>query len=231
MDNDDRKEAPQPMEPQTPPDSQPRKDPAAEDRSALSKLLRPVQWAVNLVVLVGIVLIFTPVGTWYGHELVVNDDLAKADYIVVLGGDSERAVVGARLYRDGWAKKVIVSSTPWNARGLAAAVRSHGTPGEAIIIDDRSQRTATHPRTIAQAVALRPETDRFILVTSLYHSSRAKACFRRAGYQHVVARVPQWQLARRRTFEEESFITRLRDLPLKTHEYLAWAYYKLRGWL
>jgi len=209
----------------------PSDEPVKRRRSALARIWRPVQWVVNLLVLAAAVLVFTPLGSWYGRELVVLDDLAKSDYIVVLGGDYERAVEGARLFRDGWAKKLIATSTADDAPGLAAVAVRCGVPKEAVLIDGDALRTQSHPRTIARVAPVRPREDRILVVTSLYHSSRAKACFERAGYRHVTMRVPRWHLAQRKPPLEENSVTRARDLPLKTYEYLAWAYYKLRGWL
>jgi uncharacterized SAM-binding protein YcdF (DUF218 family) len=172
----------------------------------------------------------TPVGDWVGDLLVDVDPLVRADYIVVLGGDPERAVEAARLYREGWAGTVIFSSLAQHVGEDVEIARMYGVPTEAILVDGRARRTVNHPETIALLPGVDREKDRFLLVSGLYDTSRAKACFLRAGYRHASMRAPGWRL-----YEWERLprgrMKRARDLSIKVYETLAWGYYKVRGWL
>ena len=93
-------------------------DATPQKKSKLRKLFWCIQWFINLCVLGVLLIIFTPAGKWAEDKLVSVDKLGKADYILVLGGDFDRTVEAARLYRDGWAPKIIVTSNGTNADDL-----------------------------------------------------------------------------------------------------------------
>jgi len=197
----------------------------------LRKALLWVQWSIDAAVLVAAVLVWTPAGNWVERRLIAVDPLAKADYIVVLGGGYSRAVEAANLYRDGWASKVIVSSRGPQANVLSRIAQSYGVPQEAILVDPLAGRTADHPHTVQKLPGLDRQADRFLIVTSPLHTSRAQACFQHAGFRNVRMRVPNWQAGGRFDPRRPGRGTRLGDLPTMMRELLAWAYYKLRGWL
>jgi uncharacterized SAM-binding protein YcdF (DUF218 family) len=156
--------------------------------------------------------------------------LAKADYIVVMGGDQSRAVEAARLYRDGWAPKVIVSSMGPFADELAEVVVAYGVPRTDVLIDRSSARTAGHPGGVAALPGVDRAGQRFILVTSPYHTTRVRACFLHDGYGHVALRTPDWDRHGRFGPPTPGWRSRLNDLPAKLHEIVGLWYYQLRGW-
>ena len=139
-------------------------------------------------------LVFTPAGNWLGDRLIRVDPVEQADYIVVLGGDVERSVEAARLYREGWASKVIVSSLGQDVEHYGRVLAMFGVPESAILYDRQSDRTAAHPASIAGLAGIDREKTRLIVVTSLYHTSRARACFVQAGYRHIAMRAPAWRI-------------------------------------
>lgn len=200
-------------------------------RSPSERIWRPIQWAINVAVLLMILLVFTPIGEWMGRPLVSEDQLAQADYIVVLGGDPGRAVEGARLCRDGWGPKVIISSLSSDAQKLGEVAEKYGLDPAATILDDKAYRTADHPATVAALPGIDPKRDRFIVVTSRFHTARAKVCFRKAGYEHLVFRSPDWQYDMKPPEVGMGLARRAVHLYPMIYEYLAWGYYKLRGWL
>jgi len=201
-------------------------------RSVVRRIASVLQWIVNVAVLLAVVLVFTPAGDWLGDALIDVDELTdKADYIVVLGGHNERGVEAANLYRQGWAPKIIVTSTLRDATTLAEIVKAYGVPGQDILIDSAPTRTADHARTVAQVPGADKDTDRFIVLTSPYHTSRAKACFHRAGYRHVCMQSPSWKVGGSRGPAELGWIHRALTLSTKLYEVLAWAMYRVRGWL
>ncbi len=201
---------------------------AGESSGKLKRLFLLVQWTVNLIVLGVIVYVFTPLGGMAQDELTMQDDLRRADYIVVLGGDYERLAEAANLYENGWAEKVIVTSKGEDANLMANVLEHYGVPKDSIIIDDKAQRTLHHPRTVADLPGVDPGRDSFIVVTSRYHTSRSYASFNRAGYKHLIMRYPYWETVRP---EEWNFWKRLSDLPMVIYEVLAWGMYKVRGWI
>jgi len=196
-------------------------------------LVSVVQWTVNLAAVLCLVLVFTPAGDWLGDALISVDPLEKPDYdyIVVLGGSYERGVAAAKLYREGWAPKVIVSSLRGSVGGLADVVKAYGVPADDILIDGEGTRTATHPETVAQLPGVDKKADRFIILTSPYHTSRSRACFERGGYEHICMRSPDWRVGGRYTGTGGHWSQRAASLSTKLYEVLGWAMYSVLGWV
>jgi uncharacterized SAM-binding protein YcdF (DUF218 family) len=193
-----------------------------------------VRWAGRAIVVIFIVsclLIFTPLGDWPTGCLVKTDPLAKADYIVVLGGGGERAVEAAQLVREGWANKVITSTSRADTDDLPRLCTVFGVDPKAISVDLEANRTAMHPHTIAALPGVDPKTQRFIIVTSPFHTSRVKAVFARAGYTNVIVRSPRWRTGGDMAPLEQTWTGRACELTDKYYEVLAWGLYRLRGWV
>jgi|GEM_PF-1902668 len=201
-------------------------------RSLLRRLASVLQWTVNLIALLCLVLVFTPAGDRLGDALISVDPLTKADYIVVLGGHRERGIEAANLYREGWAPKVIASSLKQDVSELADIMEAYGVPSDDILIDGVGTRTATHPETVAQLPGVDKKNDRFIILTSSYHTSRSRACFKHGGYQHICMQIPGWRVGGRYTTGRQAgWGQRAETLTTKLYEVLAWAMYRARGWL
>jgi uncharacterized SAM-binding protein YcdF (DUF218 family) len=200
-------------------------------RSFLRRITSIVQWAVNLIVAGCLALVFTPAGDWLGDALISVDPLAKADYIVVLGGQYERGVEAANLYREGWAPKVIVTSAGHDAVALAEVAKAYGVPAGDILIDTAATRTADHPRTVSKLPGVDKKTDRFIVLTSPYHTSRSKACFQRDGYERICMQSLGWRMGGRYASTKGHWTQRAATLSGKLYEVLGWAMYGVRGWL
>jgi uncharacterized SAM-binding protein YcdF (DUF218 family) len=124
--------------------------------------------------------------TRLGQGWIVDDPLAPADAIVVLGGDSvdgERVRHAVQLHREGWAPRVVVSG-PYlrphlsEAGLMAQEARSLGLPAEALLV-------ARHRAggTLEEALVLREffaehNLRRIIIATSDFHTRHARAAFR-----------------------------------------------------
>jgi uncharacterized SAM-binding protein YcdF (DUF218 family) len=204
--------------------------PAARPRFFL-RLRWLLQWTVNAAVVILVILLMPPVHYWLARQLVTVDQPAAADYIVILGGSAERVMEGAQLYREGYAPKIIVSSSGDDADRLARMLRGLGVPEGAILLDGKAYRTWSHPASIAALPGVSKELDRFLVVTSPYHTSRALACFRRQGYPHVTVLAPRWRPPGNPPARYWDFAESFRDLPEEMHEVAAWAAYSLMGWL
>ena len=220
----DRKEQPPSLT--EPPASRPRR---SRRRRLIFRLLLAVQIVVDLVFIGALVLYVTSAKALFKPALVHIDPLARADYIVVLGGESDRAVAAAQLYREGWAPKVILSSSGENTDLLAAIAQANGVPKEAMILDRQARRTADHPYTVAGIAGVSVDSDTFIVVTSPFHTSRARACFVKAGYRNLILRGPDWQDGGRQSTDAQSSWTRFMDIQRIAHEGLAWGYYRIKG--
>lgn len=203
---------------------------APRPKRPLRRFLRLCQWTLNLCFLSAAVLAFTPLGYRLGRALIVVDPIARSDYIVVLGGDNSRAVEAAQLYREGWAPKVIVTSNQ-GAKLMGAVAKAYGVPEADLVIDDTSRRTADHPGAVAKLEGIDREESRLIVVTTAFHTSRAKACFVRAGYRNIRMRVPRWEAGGEYEAPRRGFTSPVRHLPAIIHELLAWVRYKLSGWV
>ncbi len=219
-----------PMTDTTASESSPETSAAPRPKRPLRRLLRLCQWTVNLCFFPVAVLAFTPLGYRLGRTLIAVDPIAKSDYIVVLGGDNSRAVEAAQLYREGWAPKVIVTSNR-DAKLLGAVAKAYGVPEAALLIDETSRRTAYHPGAVGKLEGIDKRRSRLIVVTTAFHTSRAKACFVRAGYRNIRMRIPRWEAGGEYEAPRRGFTSPIRDLPAIIYELLAWVRYKLSGWV
>jgi uncharacterized SAM-binding protein YcdF (DUF218 family) len=126
---------------------------------------------------------------------------------------------------------VIVSSSKHNASELADLVNNYGVPADDILIDGETTRTSTHPETVARLPGVDKKTDRFIILTSPYHTSRSRACFERDGYEHICMQSPAWRMGGRYVRGRPNWTQRAATLGAKLYEVLAWTMYRVRGWL
>jgi len=139
------------------------------------------RWVFYLLAFLALVL-FLP------SLLIAQDETVYADAIVVIGGDHKPARIerAVELYRQGYAPLIIISAGTAVREGndwmLEAAVMHKqalalGMPEEALVLEDHSLSTiqnARYTRQICEAC----DIDSILLVTSAYHSARARLVFR-----------------------------------------------------
>ncbi|MDO8335860.1 MAG: YdcF family protein [Candidatus Saccharibacteria bacterium] len=135
----------------------------------------------------------------------LHDNCHSVDAIVALsGGDTKaRTDEAIKLYKDGWAGKLIFSgaaqdkSGPSNAKAMMAQAIDAGVEPTNILTEElavNTQENAANTKTLIQTNNLH----RIILVTSAYHQKRASLEFqKRAGSDlvisnHPVAHDKQW---------------------------------------
>jgi uncharacterized SAM-binding protein YcdF (DUF218 family) len=164
----------------------------------VSKLL------VLLMTLAAVAAIYSlrrPVLRAAGHFWVVNEAPDAADAIIILGDDNylaERASRAAELYHAGWAPRVIASGRylrPYAsiAELMEKDLRDRGVPAEAIA---RFPHRAANTREEAfelRGLLRQHGWHRVLVVTSNFHTRRARYIFRRAlpadiGIRIVAAR-------------------------------------------
>jgi len=161
----------------------PRRPRRPEHGGILLKLL----WLLLLVLVLGTLYrvrapLLRAVGEWW----VVDEELEKAQAILVLGGDSlpgDRVRHAARLYRQGLAPKVLMSGPPLRAdfsegELMQKDALAAGIPAADLLVV-RHQATST----LEEALALRPALaehnfTKLIIVTSNFHTRRARRIFR-----------------------------------------------------
>ena len=130
-----------------------------------------------------------------GAFLVVEDQLAKADALFVLGGTRyERPMEAAELYKAGWAPRIVLmrqiadyGEVVLQERGVPysrevdeqVAVLGHlGVPASAITVLNEANSTAAEADAL-HAVGTRERWTRVIIVTSKQHTRRARLVMRR----------------------------------------------------
>ncbi len=125
--------------------------------------------------------------------LVTQDPEETADAIVVLAGDQGGRVVRAvELWKQGRASKKVFAvsggpiyhSTTWAAL-MAAHAEELGVPRASIVLQDRSRTTVEDARFTLEQLGARGDVKSIVLVTSAWHSRRAKRCFERAALGRV----------------------------------------------
>jgi uncharacterized SAM-binding protein YcdF (DUF218 family) len=176
-----------------------------------------------------LVLLWTlPIIDYIYPKLNCRTPLAPSKYIVCLGGEPYRILESVQLLKDGYAPKLIVSNFDGAAAAMKALAIEWGARPDQVLIDDHSHTTAEHPSGVRQIAGLNPAEDQCIIVTDYVHMSRAKACFEKAGYRHIIMCDPRWSRTQR---PPESITVRMRVLPALMYEAAAWVEYKLRGYL
>lgn len=122
-----------------------------------------------------------------GNFWVVNDPLQRSDVIVTLSDDNyqgDRAARAAQLFKAGWAPKIVVSGRFLrNYISLAEMsqkdLTQDGVPGDAITkLTHRAEDTLDEEKIIAQ-LAVQKRWQHVIIVTSNYHTRRARFIARR----------------------------------------------------
>ena len=140
---------------------------------------------------------------------------SKADAIVVVsGGDtSARTAEGIKLYKNGWANKLIFSGAakdtdgPSNAEVMRQQAQTSGVPANTILIEDLSVNTQQNAANTQQILASNNFND-IILVTSGYHQRRAALEFEKRAEGVMILNRPL----------------------LSDHDWSGWWWLTPRGW-
>ena len=159
-----------------------RKIPSAQSGGALSSLVAFVAFVV-----VCSILFFArhPIFRFAGESWIVEDKLERSDAIIVLSDDNfyaDRATRAAQVYRQGLAPLVVASGRRLRPYAGIAELMEHdlverGVPKDKIL---RAVHAADSTRMEAQAlaqVATQRKWHSFIIVTSNYHTRRARYIF------------------------------------------------------
>ena len=180
---------------------------AASHHPARRIVVRVVAAAIVLVAVS--VIAFVP---YAGRYLVYQDPLEKADVVVVLAGARvQRWLEGAELYREGWAPQIVISPGliedaelrlrgmgirfPTDAELARDAMLQMTIPAAAITtLPGSLDNTAQEAAAVHELAAAR-HWSRVIVVTSKYHTRRARFAFVRefAGSNvHILMRATRY---------------------------------------
>lgn len=112
----------------------------------------------------------------------VSQPPRQADIIVVLGGGgTDRPELGAYLYQEGYAPRVLVSGYAGSMEYAVDIVAETGIPDSALLVNDTATSTYDEAQQVL-AMLLDLDVSSVMIVTSPSHSRRALAT-----YQHVFA--------------------------------------------
>jgi len=124
-----------------------------------------------------------------GRALIVEDPLHPADAILVLAGDTregDRVRHAASLYKRGLAPLLVLSGTPVGFRTHEADIMQRhteflGVPADHILAVKHDSESTREEAGVIVTVLQRRGVKETILVTSSYHTGRAKRIFVKAA--------------------------------------------------
>ena len=136
----------------------------------------------GFLILITILIIF-----FAGQFLVVNEEISPAQAIVVIGGDHkpQRMRQAVDLFNQGYAPILIISAGTLVLEGTETLPESEvmrrqalslGFSEDFLIIEDKSKTTVENAR-FTKSILDDHEVESIILVTSAYHSRRARRIF------------------------------------------------------
>jgi len=192
-------------------------------------------WIIGLLLVILAVFLLPYAVTGAAHWLVVSDKLEPVDVIVVLSGDNngERVDWAAKLYHQGYAKKLLLSGGPlaWQltaAHWMKKQAISLGVPARSLILEDESESTIDNAQ---MSLAKLPDKVKSIgLVTSPTHSRRAKRVFKKV-FSKAGIKVLSYPVSLVKSkFNIERWWTRHEDTQAVMWEYVTLVYYFLKGY-
>jgi len=201
----------------------------------------PVVQTLVAIAAIYLILFHTNAAWWVASPLRVEAPPAPADAIVVFGGGvgesgkagggtEERVQHAVEVYKAGLASRMIFSTGYLYSFPEAESMRSlavqQGVPAGAILLEQRA--TDTHQNVVFTRDLLRERGWRsVILVSSPYHMRRALLAWRKEAPEVRVIPTPP----PRSQFYDHARGASLEQLRGIAHEYLAIAWYWLRGWV
>jgi len=164
-----------------------------------------------------------PLLRFAGEELVVEDPLEKSDAIIILSDDNfyaDRATRAAELYRQNLAPVVVASGVRLRPYAGVAELSTHdlierGVPKERIVPFPQDADNTREEATALKALVSRKGWKSVIVVTSNYHTRRARFIFRRVLPAEVKIRMAS---ARDGDYDPANWYEHRRAIKRFTHE-------------
>ena len=169
-----------------------------------------------------------------GQHLIVEDKLEKSDLILVLAGDNngERVIEGVRLYKLGYAPKMLMSGGPlgWQltaAQNMKKQAQASGVPGQAILLQNKSESTL-EDALFSLSIVKKHTFKSVILVTSPTHTRRSAKVFKKIFSKHAIKIIVR--PAQKSIFSLDKWWTRHEDTQLVVWEYVSLVFYFFKGY-
>jgi uncharacterized SAM-binding protein YcdF (DUF218 family) len=167
---------------------------------------------------------------------IIEDALDKSDALIVLGGDNfyaDRATRGAQLFREGKAPVIVASGRRLRPNAGIAELMEHdlierGVPRDKIVrFAQDADSTLEEARALARLAKAR-KWHSVIVVTSNYHTRRARYIFRRVFPQDIQVRMASAQDG---DFDPEHWWEKRKSVKELTREFagIAVAMWEVRG--
>jgi len=147
---------------------------------------------------------------------VVDEPLEKAQAIVVLGGDNrmgDRVRHAAELYHTGWAPWVVLTGTSYRTYFNEVTLMEQeatnlGIPRERLVVLPQGGQSTLEEALALRSVLAEHNWRKIIVVTSNYHTRRARrifhAVYRRHGTQVLMSAAPDSNFDTRRWWRQRS---------------------------
>ena len=166
--------------------------------------------------------------------LVVQDKLEKADVIVVLAGaaNGERVREGINLYKEGYAKKILMTggAMAWRlnwAEWMKKQAQLMGVPASDILIEKHSLSTLENAK-FSLAIIKKHGFQSVILVTSPTHARRSKRTINKFFLKENMRLISY--PAQDCEFQLPGWWKRHEDTQKVVREYVSLVYYLLKGY-
>lgn len=171
----------------------------------------------------GLYLARHPILRFAGEELVVEDALQKSDAIIILSDDNfyaDRATRAAELYRQGLAPVVVASGIRLRPYAGISELMTHdlverGVPRENILPFPQDADNTREEALALKPLALQKRWKSVLVVTSNFHTRRARFIFRRVFPAEVTVRMAG---ARDADFDPAHWYERRRSVKRFAHE-------------
>ena len=193
------------------------------------------RWLVTAVLMAGLLAVGYLTHPLYltalGRTLIVEDSLQKADAILVLAGDTrtgDRVIHAVGLYKRGLAPLLVLSGTPMGFRTDEAEVMQRhaeflGVPPERIVAVKHDSESTREEASVVVPILKRKGIKGVILVTSNYHTARAKRVFEKEagpdGPRFLASPAQDGY------FDPDGWWTRRRDAKVFVYEAIKTAWY------
>lgn len=182
---------------------------------------------LSVIVLVAVVFLMKFPWSVLGKFLVVHDAPEPADVIVVLGGNHERELYAAELYRQGLAPRIIMTGCGPFAGQMAQIAVEAGVDNKDIIVESKSESTYDNAR-YSRDIVLEHHFNTAIVVSSPYHMRRSKLVFERVFNRSGVKLL--YCPAKKPNFDADNQSISKEDRRRIGREYVKIVYYWLRYW-
>jgi uncharacterized SAM-binding protein YcdF (DUF218 family) len=200
-------------------------------KHAVSKSSEQGGTLLNVIILISFLmfclvlyLVRRPILSFLGEAWIVEDPIDRADALIVLGDDNfyaDRATRAAELFREGKAPVVVASGRRLRPNAGIAELMEHdlierGVPKDKIVRLTHDAGNTEEEAEALKKVVKERKWKSVIVVTSNYHTRRARYIFHKVFPQGVEVRVAS---ARDGDFDPQHWWEKRKSIKELTHEF------------